>query len=75
MSKVCDWKPCAEPRHGLSVYCQQHAEQARRNVLSALGLGARESLMFRDGDEEWLMPVRSERAEVERRKLFTEPKP
>jgi hypothetical protein len=71
VSKRCTWKPCERPRFGISTYCADHTEEARRNVLRALGLYARESLMWQDGDEEWLMPVGSESAEVERRKLFT----
>lgn len=67
---MCRWPKCDQGMIGPSPYCHLHREEARRNVLRALGLSARESLMWRDGDEEWLMPVASERSEVERRQLF-----
>lgn len=54
--KTCDWLPsaCDRPRNGVSTYCAEHAEEARRNVIRSLGLDAMKSLMWRDGDEKWL---------------------
>ena len=53
----CSWGPCALVRDGYSVYCTKHREEARRNVLRSLGFAAPTSLMWRAGDEEWLMPT------------------
>ena len=52
----CIWKPCPLSSVGLSVYCAEHTEEARRNTLLSLGSMARASLMWRDGDEKWLLP-------------------
>jgi len=52
--RLCGWKPCRSRAQEYSPYCPEHAEQARRNVLRALGVAAPRSLMWRKGDEEWL---------------------
>ena len=52
--KTCEW-PCSRPARDYSPYCEEHTETARRNVLRALGIGARSALMWREGDEEWLL--------------------
>ena len=51
----CAWKPCLRKPHGFSPYCEEHAEEARRNVLRTLGLGAPRAFLWRDGDEEWML--------------------
>jgi hypothetical protein len=53
--KRCDWKPCPLTRDGYSVYCAEHREEARMNVLRSLGMAAPTSLMWRDGDERRLL--------------------
>lgn len=55
MTRICRWKPCQQPQASISTYCDEHRERARRNVLLALGLHAPTSLMWRDGDESWLL--------------------
>ena len=54
-AKRCDWKPCERVRDGYKVYCAEHAETARLNVLRSLGMAAPTSLMWRDGDERRLL--------------------
>ncbi len=49
--KPCDWKPCTKARDGYKVYCVEHSEAARLNVLRSLGMAAPTSLMWREGDE------------------------
>lgn len=50
----CRWGDCDAVKLSLSIYCADHHERARRNVLLALGAAAPRSLMWRPGDEVWL---------------------